>query len=48
MIKLSFAMKFDKVSHLHYGILLFNGSDNIDDVDVDIDDRTYEETSLYT
>ena len=44
MIKLSFAIKFDKVNQLHYGILLFNGSDNIDDVDVD--DRTYEETSL--
>ena len=38
-------MKFDKVSHLHYGILLFNGIDDIDDADVD--DRTYEETSLH-
>ena len=46
MIKLSFAMKFDKVNQLHYGILLFNGSDNIDDADVD--DRSYEETSLST
>ena len=45
-MKLSFAIKFDKVNHLHYGILLFNGSDDIDDADVD--DRTYEETSLYT
>ena len=44
MIKLSFAIKFDKVNQLHYCILLFNGSDNIDDADVD--DRTYEETSL--
>ena len=47
-MKLSFAIKFDKVNQLHYGILLFNGSDNIDDADVDVDDRTYEETSLST
>ena len=45
-MKPSFAIKLDKVNHLHYSILLFNGSDNIDDVDVD--DRTYEETSLST
>ena len=44
-MKLSFAIKFDKVNHLHYIILLFNCSDNIDDAD--IDDRTYEVTSLH-
>ena len=37
MIKLSFAIIFNKVNQLHYCILHFNGSDNIDDADIDDD-----------